>query len=118
MPAPDDLATQLALGDAPASFLVPDELVRRARASQDVSVVVVGAVVAQDRTLLARAHRLASTAVERQLVSIALAHLEGNGGRVDDLARDQLTTAGRKVGGDDGDRLAALIHGGDTWTVV
>ena len=91
MPAPDDLAAQLVLGDALAPSAAPDEPVRRARASSDVSVVVVGAVVAQDRALLARALHLASTVVERQLVAIALAHLDGDRVRVDDLARDHLS---------------------------
>ncbi len=36
----------------------------------------------------------------------------------DDQARDQLRTSGDNAPGDPADRLAALINGGDTWTVV
>ena len=86
MPALDDLASPSTLGDALASA----ELARRARGSDEVSVVVAGAVVAQDRAVLARADGLARTAVERQLVAIASAHLDGDSRRVHDLARDHL----------------------------
>ncbi len=36
----------------------------------------------------------------------------------DDQARDQVTTAAGAVNGSPADRLAGLINGGDTWTVV
>ena len=36
----------------------------------------------------------------------------------DDLARDQIAQAGAGVSGSKTDRLAALIGGGDTWTVA
>ncbi len=36
----------------------------------------------------------------------------------DDQARDQLTAAAQKAPGEAEDRLAALINGGETWTVV
>ena len=104
MPALDDLASQLTLGDE----RTPVELARRAHASTDVSVVVAGAVATQDRALITRADVLARTAVERQLVAIASAHLDGDDRRVRDLARDHLVDhpdsvlvawiAGRTVG--------------------
>jgi len=36
----------------------------------------------------------------------------------DDQARDQLRTSGENASGEPADRLAALISGGDSWTVV
>jgi hypothetical protein len=86
MPALDDLASQSTLGDALASA----ELVGRTRPGDDLSGVVAGAVAASDRALLARAERLARSAVERRLVAIASAHLDGDSRRVHDLARDHL----------------------------
>jgi hypothetical protein len=47
-------------------------------------------VEADPHTLLGRAHRLAATSRDRQLVVVAAAHVAGDVDRVDALARDHL----------------------------
>jgi hypothetical protein len=89
MPArPDNVIHQLAVGDAATIA----EIVDRARTSHDVTTVVAAALFAPagKDDLMARAATLATTTRDRQVVAIATAHLEGDAGRVEDLARDHL----------------------------
>ena len=89
MPArPDDVIHQLVMGSAAAIA----EIVERAKTSADVTTVVAAALFAptDNDDLMARAATLAATTRDRQLVAIATAHLEGDAGRVEDLARDHL----------------------------
>jgi hypothetical protein len=69
------------------------DIVERAHSSNDVATVVAAALVtpADNDELMARARALAATTRDRQLVTIAAAHLEGNADRVEDLARDHLS---------------------------
>jgi hypothetical protein len=86
--ANDHVIHRLAVGDPAANA----ELVEWARTSDDVSTVVSAALfIGQGRNdVLTRAAGLASTTRDRQLVAIASAHLDGDAGRVEDLARDHL----------------------------
>jgi hypothetical protein len=59
-------------------------------ASDDPVVVTVAALLARAPDELDRAGRLATTSRDRQLVSIARAHLAGDADLVDALARDHL----------------------------
>ncbi|QXC60662.1 hypothetical protein KSP35_20435 [Aquihabitans sp. G128] len=89
MPAdPDNMIHELAVG-GPA---VVARIVGRARRSDDVTAVVAAAVFQPggDPALMDRAAALAVSTRDRQLVSIALAHLDGDVDRVDDMARDHL----------------------------
>lgn len=83
---PDNVIHHLAAGAAAIA-----EIVDRAHTSDDVTTVVAAALFAQDATrLMTRAQNLAVTTKDRQLVAIAVAHLSGDPGRVEDLARDHL----------------------------
>jgi hypothetical protein len=68
------------------------QVIEGARTSDDVITVVAAALFAPagNNDLMKRAATLATTTRDRQLVTIAIAHLEGNAGRVEDLARDHL----------------------------
>jgi len=84
---PDNAIHQLVVGDEAAIA----EIVEQAHTSDDVTTVVAAALFAvADGELMARATALAVTTRDRQLVAIAVAHLRGDTGRVDDLARDHL----------------------------
>jgi hypothetical protein len=89
MPAEsDNVIHQLAVGGDAAVA----RIVERARTSDDVTTVVAAALFApaDNDDLMERAATLATTSRDRQLVAIASAHLDGNAGRVEDLARDHL----------------------------
>lgn len=89
MPAEsENVIHQLAVGGDAAIA----EVIERARTSDDVTTVVAAALFAPDanNVLMERAAMLATTTRDRQLVTIAIAHLQGNAERVDDLARDHL----------------------------
>ncbi|MFC6083559.1 hypothetical protein [Sphaerisporangium aureirubrum] len=94
----DTLIRRLIGGDAAG-------VLDRARTS-DEPILLVAAALADPakRDLLARAARLAATTRDRQLVAIATAHLDGDGDRVDALARDHLADH-------PGDILVAWIAG-------
>ena len=78
---------KLVVGDAAAIA----EILEQAHSSDDVTTVVAAALFAlDDNELMARAAALAVTARERQLVTIAAAHLRGDTDRAEDLARDHL----------------------------
>ena len=85
---PDNVIHELVMGDQAAIA----EIVEQAHASDDVTTVVAAALFApaDDNELMARAAALAVTTRDRQLVTIAAAHLRGDTDRVDDLARDHL----------------------------
>ena len=84
---PENVIHQLAVGDAAAVA----EIVEQAQTSDDVTTLVAAALFTPaTKKLMARATALARTTRDRQLVEIAVAHLEGDAGRVDDLARDHL----------------------------
>ena len=89
MPAEsENVIHQLAVGgDADIAAII-----ERAHTSDDVTTVVAAALFApaDNNDLMHRAATLATTSRDRQLVEIAIAHLAGNAGRVDDLARDHL----------------------------
>ena len=89
MPAdPENVIHHLAVGGAAAV----DEIVERAKTSDDVTTLVAAALFAPDPTdLLHRAGTVAKTTRDRQLVAIAIAHVAGDADRVDALARDHLT---------------------------
>jgi hypothetical protein len=84
----ENVIHRLAVG----GIAVVAEIIERARISDDVTTVVAAALFAPagDNDLMDRAASLATTTSDRQLVAIAIAHLEGNAGRVKDLARDHL----------------------------
>jgi hypothetical protein len=83
----DMLIRQLIGGDPGAAARIAD----RARTSDDPILLVAAALVDRAaRELLTRAVELASTTRDRQLTAIAAAHLDGDAGRVDALARDHL----------------------------
>jgi hypothetical protein len=84
----EDIIHQLAVGDD----AVVAGIVDQARTSDDVTTIVAAALFAPagNSELMQRAHRLASTTRDRQLVAIAAAHLSGDVDRVEDLARDHL----------------------------
>jgi hypothetical protein len=83
----DTLIRQLIGGDAAATA----GILHRARTSDDPTLLVAAALI--DPTapdLLTRATRLAENTRDRQLVAIAVAHLDGDSDRVDVLAREHL----------------------------
>ena len=85
---PENVIHYLAVGGAAAV----DEIVERAKTSDDVTMLVAAALFAPDPTdLLSRAATVATTTRDRQLVAIAVAHVGGDADRVDALARDHLT---------------------------
>jgi hypothetical protein len=85
---PEDVIHELAVGD-PAAVAV---IVERARVSTDVTTLISAALFAPDPTdLLQRAAAAAKTTRDRQVVAIARAHVAGDAGLVDALARDHLT---------------------------
>jgi uncharacterized protein YbaP (TraB family) len=89
MPAtrPEQLIHQLVVGDAAAIA----DIVEASRTSDDPMILVAAALFATDgNDLLARAEGVAVTTRDRQLVAIAAAHLRGDRGLVDALARDHL----------------------------
>ena len=61
-----------------------------AREPSEATVLVAVALVNRRRDLLLRAEAVARTTRDRQLVTIAAAHLDGDADRVDVLARDHL----------------------------
>jgi hypothetical protein len=84
---PDAVIHQLAVGDVDAIA----EIVELAHTSDDVTTLVAAALFTPDYDdLMARAASMAMTARDRQLVAIAVAHLQGDPDRVEDLARDHL----------------------------
>jgi hypothetical protein len=84
---PENVIHQLVVGDDAAI----ERIVQRAQASTDVTTVVAAALFAPPGVdLMARAAALAVTTRDRQVVEIATAHLQGDGDRVEDLARDHL----------------------------
>jgi class 3 adenylate cyclase len=84
---PQQLLHQLAVGD-PASVA---RLVEASGASDDAATVVAAALFGRaPGELLTRAAALARTTRERQLVTIATAHLRGDRDLVDALAREHL----------------------------
>ncbi len=86
-PEPDRVIHELVMGDKAAIA----DIVEQAHTSEDVTTVVAAALFAPaDSELMARAAGLAVTTRDRQLVTIAAAHLRGDTDRVDDLARDHL----------------------------
>jgi hypothetical protein len=89
MPAErENVIHQLAVG----SDMAIAEIVERAQSSDDVTTVVAAALFAHggNDDLMARAAALAATTRDRQIVAIAVAHLDGDVDRVGDLARDHL----------------------------
>jgi hypothetical protein len=89
MPAESEYVIhQLAVGGDAAIA----EIIERAHTSDDVTTVVAAAMFApaDSNELMERAASLATTTRDRQLVAVAIAHLEGNAGRVEDLAKDHL----------------------------
>jgi hypothetical protein len=77
----------LAVGDKTAIADIVDD----SRASDDATTLVVASLFAPDGdALIVRAGRHAVTTRERQTVAIAAAHLRGDRGLVDALARDHL----------------------------
>lgn len=87
MPFDESVIHHLAVGDSVAVL----EIVEQARTSDDLHTIVAAALFAPaPANLMARATALALTTMDRQLVAIAAAHLEGDADRVDLLARDHL----------------------------
>ena len=85
---PQQLLHQLAVGDAAAVAAI----VEASRTSDDPIILVAAALFAPDGdALLARAASVALTTRDRQLVTIAGAHLRGERDLVDALARDHLS---------------------------
>ena len=85
---PDQLLHQLALGDGAAVSAI----VEASRTSDEPMILVAAALFAADGdALLARAAGVAVTTRDRQLVTIAGAHLRGDRDLVDALARDHLS---------------------------
>jgi hypothetical protein len=83
----DRLVRRLILGDDAGIAAI----VEAARTSDDPIVLVAAALFAPDaERLLARAHGVATTTRDRQLVAIANAHRRGDRALVDALARDHL----------------------------
>jgi hypothetical protein len=97
------LLRRLIGGDAAAS----EEILDRARLSESAVLLVAAALVADDAEFLVRATANATTTRDRQLVSIAAAHLAGNVDLLDALARDHLSDHPDNV-------LAAWIAGRPT----
>jgi hypothetical protein len=84
---PEQLLHQLAVGDAAAIATIVDT----SRTSDDPLILVAAALFAPDaEDLMARARGVAASTRDRQLVTIAAAHLDGDRDLVDALARDHL----------------------------
>ena len=84
---PEQLIHQLVVGDAAAIAAI----VEASRTSDDPMILVAAALFARDgHGLIARAGAMATTTRDRQLVTIAAAHVRGEGELVDALARDHL----------------------------
>jgi hypothetical protein len=84
---PEQLIHQLVVGDAAAIAAI----VEASRTSDDPMILVAAALFAPDGAgLAAKAGEMAATTRDRQLVAIAGAHLRGERGLVDALARDHL----------------------------
>lgn len=84
---PEQLLHQLVVGDVAAIAAI----VETSRTSEDPTILVAAALFAADADgLLTRAHSLATTTRDRQLVALASAHLRGERDLVDALARDHL----------------------------
>jgi DNA polymerase III delta subunit len=83
----DTLIRQLIGGDPHAAAAIVD----RARTSDEPVLLVAAALIHSATPMfLARAAELAQTTRDRQLIAIAAAHLAGDHGRVNALARDHL----------------------------
>jgi hypothetical protein len=87
---PDDNTTLLhrLIGDHPDA---PAEILDRATDSTSTPLLVAAALLATDLELLTRAAQLATTTRDRQLVTLADAHLRGNADLLDALVRDHLS---------------------------
>ena len=87
---PDDNASLLhrLIGDHPDACA---EILDRAVDSTSTPLLVAAAIVAVDRELLVRAAQYALTSRDRQLVSVAEAHLRGDAELLDALVRDHLS---------------------------
>ena len=84
---PEHLIHQLVVGDSAAIA----RIVEASRTSDDPMILVAAALFASDGdALIARAAGLAATTRDRQLVTIASAHVRGECELVDALARDHL----------------------------
>ena len=84
---PDDVIHHLVVGGDAAIA----EIIERAHTSDDVTTMVAAALFAAvPGDLLDRAAGIAQTTRDRQVVAIAVAHVAGDGDRVDALARDHL----------------------------
>jgi hypothetical protein len=81
------LLSRLIGGDATAAA----EILDRARSDDSPRLLVAAALVAEaPQTYLTRAVNCATTTRDRQLVSLATAHLDGDADLLDALARDHL----------------------------
>ena len=67
-----------------------DRILAMADTCEHAVVIVMAALVEHDDRGLVRARHVAVTSRDRQIVEVATAHLHGDGGRVDALARDHL----------------------------
>jgi hypothetical protein len=76
------------IGDDPDA---PAELIYLAPDSTSTPLLVAAAIVSGDRALLARASQHAGTPRDRQLVTLADAHLRGDVELLDALVRDHLS---------------------------
>jgi hypothetical protein len=84
---PEQLIHRLVVGDAAAITAIVDA----ARTSDNPTILIAAALFAADGDdLAARAATAATTTRDRQLVAIAVAHLNGDRDLVDALARDHL----------------------------
>ena len=84
---PDDVIHHLVVGGDAAIA----EIIERAHTSDDVTTMVAAALFAPvPGELLDRAAGVAQTTRDRQVVTIAVAHVAGDTDRVDALARDHL----------------------------
>ena len=84
---PDDVIHHLVVGGDAAIA----EIMERAQTTDDVTTMMAAALFAPvPGDLLQRAAGIAQTTRDRQVVAIAVAHLAGDAGRVDALARDHL----------------------------
>jgi hypothetical protein len=82
----DDMIRQAIGGDPAAAAWIMSSSVF----TDDALVVVMAALLGGDPAGLQRARSLAATSRDRQVVEIALAHLEGKADQVNALARDHL----------------------------
>ena len=82
----DDMIRQAIGGDPTAAAWIMSS----AGSTSDALVVVMAALLGGDAAGLQRARSMAATSRDRQVVEIALAHLDGRADQVDALARDHL----------------------------